>query len=632
MYSSQATVVQVDEMPFEDVLMDLAGVSELPVVIPDWVLAATPMWELLDRAPACSCDCGADGCAGDRAPGSAFAGSELDGSAPCEFLRPGLDRPATLADLDPDAFAMPVPDATPVLECVAALQTAVAAVVEQLPSARDGRGALADVEAVLDCERRLRVCGLDRIADVLDRGLHELAGHASTRGWLLEVQPDADPTDVRFADQSRHFTFLRGAVADGLVPIAAGKKVTMALRRAGRWVDQRNNQIAGLPAADVIAGVIRNVPVLISEAVMGFAPGDHRYQGLVAICEGILTDDSSELTQLERGFTLLAECVPLDRLSGMLDRLFFALVPAELEKLAAEAEAKRRFDVKRRPDGMWKPSGLLTPECGEYLWTALNATMRRDPNNPIDTATAAALRLQGLDPYQPDTWPADVRERLLPAWDPTNPHPAADQEADRAGDPPAEDELLPRTRGERMHDAFENLCRTFLEKGLGGVHHKVPVGVNVTITDQGLTGQPGSMPAMGDSGQPIPRTVLRRWWCDSSVTAYVQAIGGKALRAIHTGRTLTGHERRALLIEQAGTCAIKGCRNTTRGQPCTLRPHHVRRYADDGITTLDQTVMICDTCHRDLHEGGKTLRLRDNRLINEQGWTETAPGRPPPPF
>jgi hypothetical protein len=569
-------LVPQHEMPFEDWLSDLAADSELPgelpAVIPDWVLAETAISELLD----------------------------------------------------PDACSMPVPDATQVSPVVAALQAAVAAIVTQDPSGTPGSQALVDAEAVLDCERRLRVCGLDRVADVQARDLHELAGHSSPRSWLLDVHPDADPTDVRFAEQSRHFTFLRPAVTDGLVSIAAGKKVTMALRRAGRWVDQRNGQIGALPARDVIAGVVRNVPVLISEAVMGFPPGDHRYEGLVLLSEGILDEDTSELAKLERAYTLLAECVPLDLLTGMLDRLFFALVPAELERQAAEADAKRRLDLRIRPDGMWKLDGLLTPECGEYVWTAVNATMRRDAANPLDTATAAALRLQGLDPYQPGTWPAEVRDRLLPC-------SAVADSADHAAGRDVVG-VLPRTRGERMHDAFEDLCRTFLEKGLGGVHHKVPVGVNVTITDHGLTGQPGSLPALGDSGQPLPRTLLRRWWCDSRVTAYVLAAGGKALRAIHTGRTLGAHERRALLIEQAGSCAIRGCRSSSRGRPCTLRPHHVRRFADDGVTWLDETVMICDTCHRDLHEGARTLRLRDNRLINEQGWTESVSSRPPPPF
>jgi hypothetical protein len=587
------------EMPYEIWLMEQAGVSDLPAVIPDWVLDPTPMAELLDRAPVCACE------------------DEGGGSEP---LRPGLDRPATLADLDPDAFVMPVPEPTAVSDAVRELQRAVEAVLAQDPTSLPEPRALADTEAVMECSRKLRVGELDRIADVQHRDLHELAGHSSPRSWLLDVQPDADPTDVRFAEQSRHFTFLRAAVGEGLVSIAAGKKVTQALRRCGGWVDQRNNQIAGLPSDQVIAGVIRNVPVLISESAMGYAPGDHRFEGLVLLCEAILDEGRSELTQLERGFTLLAELVPLDRLSTMLDRLFFALVPAELERQAAEAEAKRRMDLQRRPDGMWRMNGLLTPECGEYVWTAMSASMRRDSVNPLDTATAAALRLQGLDPYDPDSWPAETRERLLPGVDPS-----------------LDKELLPRTRGERLHDAFESLCRTFLDKGLGGSHHKVASHVNVTITDQGLSSAAGSLPAVGDSGALIPRSVLRRWWCDSSVTAFVLAQGGKALRAIHAGRTLTGHERRALLLEQGNACAVRSCRGHShhrqRGHPGgDLRPHHVRRHADDGITWIDETVMICDTCHRDLHEGGRTLRLRDNRLINEQGWTDSVSSRPPPPF
>jgi len=55
------------ETPLEQWLTDQAGVSELPAVIPDWVLEQTPMAELLDRLASCSCscDCGAAGCASD---------------------------------------------------------------------------------------------------------------------------------------------------------------------------------------------------------------------------------------------------------------------------------------------------------------------------------------------------------------------------------------------------------------------------------------------------------------------------------------------------------------------------------------------------------------------------------------
>jgi hypothetical protein len=58
-----------------------------------------------------------------------------------------------------------------------------------------------------------------------------------------------------------------------------------------------------------------------------------------------------------------------------------------------------------------------------------------------------------------------------------------------------------------------------------------------------------------------------------------------------------------------------------------LRPHHVLRFADDGVTCLEDTVMICDTLQHDLHAAAQTVRLRDGRLLREQGWVD-----PTPPF
>jgi hypothetical protein len=31
-------------------------------------------------------------------------------------------------------------------------------------------------------------------------------------------------------------------------------------------------------------------------------------------------------------------------------------------------------------------------------------------------------------------------------------------------------------------------------------------------------------------------------------------------------------------------------------------------------------IPACEHCHHDLHDGHRTLRLRDGRLINEYGW------------
>ncbi len=154
--------------------------------------------------------------------------------------------------------------------------------------------------------------------------------------------------------------------------------------------------------------------------------------------------------------------------------------------------------------------------------------------------------------------------------------------------------------------------------------HKHPVQISVTVPAGTVEGQPGALPATGDSGARVPRGLLRRWWCDSTVTAYVLSRTGKALRVVHSGRTLTALERRAALIEHRGWCAGDGC---CRGGPSPgrdLRPHHVRRWADNGCTSLDETILICDVLLRDLHEGGRTVRLRDGRHVSAQGWVTGA--------
>ncbi len=41
-------------------------------------------------------------------------------------------------------------------------------------------------------------------------------------------------------------------------------------------------------------------------------------------------------------------------------------------------------------------------------------------------------------------------------------------------------------------------------------------------------------------------------------------------------------------------------------------------------TVLAELAPLCEHCHRDLHEGRRTLRLRDGRWIDEFGWASRA--------
>src|SRR5439155_808858 len=79
-------------------------------------------------------------------------------------------------------------------------------------------------------------------------------------------------------------------------------------------------------------------------------------------------------------------------------------------------------------------------------------------------------------------------------------------------------QVLPSVRSKRLHDALQRLLSRYLDAGLGGISGKVPVQVSVTISADTITGAPGAPPARGASGQPLARSLLRRWWCDAHVT------------------------------------------------------------------------------------------------------------------
>jgi len=78
-------------------------------------------------------------------------------------------------------------------------------------------------------------------------------------------------------------------------------------------------------------------------------------------------------------------------------------------------------------------------------------------------------------------------------------------------------------------------------------------------------------------------------------------------------------ERRALRARWGPTCATAGCHHTR------TVPHHVRPWWLSHFTRLRDLVPLCTSCHVDLHEGHRTLRLRDGRLIDDHGWVTAIP-------
>jgi hypothetical protein len=154
---------------------------------------------------------------------------------------------------------------------------------------------------------------------------------------------------------------------------------------------------------------------------------------------------------------------------------------------------------------------------------------------------------------------------------------------------------------------------------------KVPVQVTAVISSAQLEGRPGALPARSArTGRSLARSLLRRWWGDAEVTTLLLSQGWQPLGEVHSGRTLTGKERRALAVQWDGRCAGTDCCPGTPEPLRPLIPHHTQRFAKNGgRTSLGETIPCCDRLHDDLHLGKRTIRLRDGRFLHEDGYLGT---------
>ncbi len=569
---------------------ELASDVELPDIIPDWVLSDPFLTcDLLERA--CSC-CGRpqDLDSGDT------VGQEVRWAIPGGSGQGAPERP--------DAALSPSPEVLAVVDAVVRLE-------RRDPSVVAGAQALADAQALLDVEQRLRVLDLRLIGEVKARGLAEQAGFTSAGAWLRRHRPDGDHGDLALSSRLRHFALLSDAVQDRSCTLGAARKVAAALRHCGPYLDASGGLIDGQPGDQVLDAVIGHVATVLCRELRGLHDDDPRLRAILGRgqeVQELRRGGASQSTVLEVALTWCAQQVGTRALTGLVDELVMCVLPSELEEREQRGQSRRGVTLTLNPDGLgWHVCADLTLECGERLWVALRAMASGDPVNPEDTKAWEAARAAGA--VEAD----DV-------FGPLGRHLAA------------QGQLLPRAKSARLHDAFALLLERFLDAGLGGLMGKAPVQINVTLSESTVRGRPGAPPAKVDSGRLIPRGVVRRWWEDSRVSVYVLSLGGKGLRVEHGQRTLAADERRALMIEGGGRCVGDGCCPAQPDPLRPLRPHHVLGFAEDQVTSLEESVLLCDRLHADLHTCKRTVQLRDGRWLNEKGWTIEPTVQDQPPF
>ena len=235
-----------------------------------------------------------------------------------------------------------------------------------------------------------------------------------------------------------------------------------------------------------------------------------------------------------------------------------------------------------------------------------------DPRNDTDARADAdtdtdAVTGAGAEVFFGAAGPGRAPQKgLPPPWD----------RAPDSGSPPVDRGGPPTTQLLR-YQAFMALIRDAAASrghGRGALH---PFAFTITTTLDALHGVAGVLPGTlngPDGPLPLSTAALRRLGCGSPLSAVLLDAAGNPLGASGTHRHATARERRALHARQGLLCGINACPN-----PWTI-PHHVEPWWKTRRTTLKDLLGVCDWCHHDVHDGHRTLLLRDGRLINENGW------------
>ncbi len=173
-----------------------------------------------------------------------------------------------------------------------------------------------------------------------------------------------------------------------------------------------------------------------------------------------------------------------------------------------------------------------------------------------------------------------------------------------------------RTPEQRRADALVILCRRALDGGglpeVGGVRPHVTVVVPLET----LQGREGAPPAQLDRYGAISGDAARMLACDSGISRVITVGPSQPIDIGRETRVVTPGQRRGLAVRDGG-CV--GC----RAPVAWCEAHHVRFWtAHQGPTDLDNLVLVCWRCHRNIHhQGWQPIRGPDRR------WTLQPPLR-----
>lgn len=412
-----------------------------------------------------------------------------------------------------------------------------------------------------------------RLLDALDelRSTPAPVGLEAARVGLL-ARAQAELRGVYLRDLARLDPATEGARnAAELVADRSGLPVTLTRQDAG--LADRLALVPGLAEA-VAQGVVPLAAALLLVKAWRALPSR-------------LHDDS-----LAAALITLAELVDLRELRGKVDELLGALAPDVTDADLADAREAAELTLVR-VGSRTRLAGECDALTGELFAEVLHAKAQADRVDGDTRTTAQRLMAALVDCVttagQSDTVPGSPQLVVVATVD----------DLTRAAD------LTP----ERV-DPADALADLFTGVDLPA---RPPAA-------RSATARPGWTACTRGGLRVGPRT-LAALTCTSRLTRLVLSPLGHPLDSTPAARQLPRRERRALEHRAGYRCERLGC-----GRPAHLCvPHHVVPWALGGPSTQANTVLLCPSCHHQLHDRQRALELTGHRRIGPRGWLRAGP-------
>jgi hypothetical protein len=159
----------------------------------------------------------------------------------------------------------------------------------------------------------------------------------------------------------------------------------------------------------------------------------------------------------------------------------------------------------------------------------------------------------------------------------------------------------PRSHGQRMHDALEQLAGLAIRRN-ELVESGAPAQVIITMTADQLSTRQGL--AETSFGQLLPVADALRMADEASLHLLLRDQRGVILEHGRTKRIATRAQTIALTARDKG-CTFPGCDQP----PEHCQRHHIVAWADGGATDLDNLTLVCGYHHREFDRAGWSCQM-----------------------